>query len=64
MCKFKKKTVKNHRNKITEKGTTTNKGFWNVVKLFLTNKGFIESTDITLKLDNKIVIVIIIIISW
>ena len=28
---------------------------WNFVKPFLTNKGFIDSTDITLKLDNKII---------
>ena len=60
---LRKKTIKNHLNKITEKGTTPNKDLWNFVKLFLTNKGFIESTDITLKLDNKIIIIIIIVIN-
>ena len=52
---LRRKSIKNHLKKITEKGITTNKDFWNFVKPFLTNKSFIDSTDITLKLDNKII---------
>ena len=44
--------MKNHQSKITEKGVTWNKDFWNFIKAFLTNKDFIDNTDITLKLDN------------
>ena len=53
MCKFKEK--KYHLNKITKKGITSNKDFWNFVKPFSRNKDFIDGTDITLKLDNKII---------
>ena len=52
---LRRKSIKNHLKKITEKGITTNKDFWNFVKSFLTNKGFIDSTDITSKLGNKII---------
>ena len=38
---LRRKSIKNHLKKITEKGITTNKDFWNFVKPFLTNKGFI-----------------------
>ena len=52
---LRRKSFGNHLNKITEKGITTNKDFCNFVKAFLTNKSFKDSTDITLKLDNKII---------
>ena len=51
---LRRKSIKNHLNRITEKGVTSSKNFWNFVKPFLRNKGFIHSTDITLKLDNEI----------
>ena len=56
MCvSLRKKSTKNHPSKITEKGIISNKDFWYFVKPFLTNTSFIDSTDITLKLDNEII---------
>ena len=52
---IRRKSIKNHLNNITEKEMTANKDFQNFVKPLLTNKGFINSTDITLKLDNKVI---------
>ena len=52
---LRRKCIKNHLNQITEKGITSNKDFWNFVTSFLTNKVFVDSIDITLKLDNKII---------
>ena len=46
------KSIKNHLNKIAEKRITSNKDFWSIVKPFF-NKCFTDSTDITLKLDQK-----------
>ena len=46
--------IKQHLTKITEKGITTNKEFWNFIKLFLTNKGF-SKNDITLKNKKEII---------
>ena len=50
-----RKNIKNHLNKINEKGVPSSKDFWNSVKPFLTKKCFIDSAGITLKLDNKII---------
>ena len=35
-------------DKISEKGIETKKSFWNFIKPFMTNKGMIDSNDITL----------------
>ena len=40
--------MKNYLKKLTEKGLTTNKSFWELMKPFLTNKGFTGNNDITL----------------
>ena len=53
MCKFKEK--KYQEPEITQKRIASKKDFWNFVKLLLTNKDFIDSTDMTLKSDNKII---------
>ena len=53
MCKFKEK--KYQEPEITQKRIASKKDFWNFVKLLLTNKDFIDSTDMALKLDNKII---------
>ena len=44
-----------HLAKITEKGITTSKEFWNFIKPFLTNKGFSKNNDITLKNKKEII---------
>ena len=38
---LRRKSIKNHLKKITQKGITTNKDFWNFAKPFLTNKGIV-----------------------
>ena len=35
-------------DKVSEKGTETNKSFWNVIKPFMTNKCMIDNNDIIL----------------
>ena len=48
--------MKNHLNEITGKRISSNNlKIWNFAIPFLTDKGFIDTTDITLKLDNKII---------
>ena len=51
MCQPATAIHKIHLAKITEKGITRNKEFWNFIKPFLTNKGFPKNNDITL--NNK-----------
>ena len=41
--------IKQHLAKITEKGITTNKEFWNFIKTSFKNKGFSKNNEITLK---------------
>ena len=52
---LRRKCMKNYLKKLTEKGLTTNKGFWKFMKPFLTNKGFTGNNDITLIHQNKII---------
>ena len=33
--------------KVTESGVNTNKEFWKIIKLFVTNKGFLSGNEIT-----------------
>ena len=42
-------------DKVTSKGFGSNKAFWNTVKPFLTNKGFLTNENITINLKDKIV---------
>ena len=51
---LRRKSLKKHLKIITEKGINTNKSFWKFIKLFLTNKGFIGSNDITLVENNAV----------
>ena len=46
---MRRQCIKQHLTKVTEKGITTNKEFWNFIKTFLTNKRFSKNNDITLK---------------
>ena len=52
---LRRKCIKQHLAKITEKGITTSKEFWNFIKPFLTNKGFSKNNDITLKNKKEII---------
>ena len=52
---LRRQCIKQHLAKITEKGITTNKEFWNFIKPFLTNKGFSKNNDITLKNKKEII---------
>ena len=52
---LRRKCIKQHLAKITEKGITTRKEFWNFIKPFLTNKGFSKNNNITLKNKKKII---------
>ena len=36
---------------ITSKGLVTNRKFWKIIKTFLTNKGFLDNSDIMLSGD-------------
>ena len=42
---FKRKKYKKYFNDITKHGITTNKKFWNLIKLFLTNKVHFNHQD-------------------
>ena len=52
---LRRKCIKQHLAKITEKGITASKEFWNFIKPFLTNKGFSKNNDITLKNKKEII---------
>ena len=51
---LRRKSLKKHLKSITEKEINNNKSFWKFIKLFLTNKGFIGSNDIT-HMENDVV---------
>ena len=46
---------KSYFDKVTSKGFVSNKTFWNTVKQFLTNKGFLTNENVTIKHKAKIV---------
>ena len=52
---LKKFAKKSYFDKVTSKGFVSNKAFWNTVKLFLTNRGFLTSENIAIKHKDKIV---------
>ena len=38
---------------ITSNGLVTNRKFWKIIETFLTNKGFLDNSDIMLSGDNE-----------
>ena len=52
---LKKLAKKSYFDKVTSKGFVSNKAFWNIVKQFLTNRGFLTSENIAIKHKDKIV---------
>ena len=51
LSKFAKKS---YFDKVTSKGFVGNKAFWNIVKPFLTNKGFHTNENITIKHKDRL----------
>ena len=50
-CAFiRKKSIKNYFSNITSNGIITNIFFWKAIKPFLTNKGYLENSVMTLTL--------------
>ena len=49
-------TKKNFFQRVTKSGFPNSKKFWNTVKLFLTNKGFLTNDSISVKVDDDLVI--------
>ena len=45
---LRKKYIKNYFSKVTESGVNTNKEFWTIIKVFLTNKRFFSGNERTL----------------
>ena len=52
---LRKKAIKNHFKRVTRNGLMSNKAFWDLVKLFLSNKGVLAGTDISLVTDDKVI---------
>ena len=52
---LRKNAIKNHFKRVTSNGLMSNKAFWDLVKPFLSNKGVLAGTDISLVKDDKIV---------
>ena len=50
---IRKKSIRNHFNKIANKKVVTNRNFWKIIKPFLTNKGYLENAEIMLIQDRK-----------
>ena len=48
-----KTNKKSYFQKITQKGFANNKTFWNIIKPFFTNKGFVTSNSISLTQENE-----------
>ena len=48
-----KTNKKSYFQKVTEKGFANNKAYWNTIKPFLTNKGFLTSDSISLTKENE-----------
>ena len=56
LCNDVSKTNKKYYSqKVTQNGFVNNKAFWNTIKLFLTNKGFLTSDTISLTQENETV---------
>ena len=50
-----KSTKKKYFEKVTKKGFVNNRAFWNTVKPFLTNKGFLTNDNIVIKNNDEII---------
>ena len=48
-----KTNKKSYFQKVTQKGFANNKAYWNTIKPFLTNKGFLTSDSISLTKENE-----------
>ena len=49
------KAIKNHFKRVTSNGLMSKKAFWDLVKPFLSNKGVLAGTAISMIKDDKIV---------
>ena len=49
------KCIKNYFSNVMETGVNTNKEFWEIIKPFLTNKGFLSGNEITLIENDKVI---------
>ena len=54
-CNSLTRTTKNFFQGVTKSGFANNKKFWNAVKLFLTNKGFLTNGNISIKVNDDLV---------
>ena len=52
---LRKKCIKNYFSKVMESGVNTNQEFWEIIKPFLTNKGFLSGNEITLIGNDKVI---------
>ena len=52
---IRRKAMKNHFKKANKNGTMSNKEFWNLVKPFLSNKGGLASSDISLVKNDTVI---------
>ena len=52
---IRRKAMKNHFKKATKNGTMSNKEFWDLVKPFLSNKGGLASSDISLVKNDTVI---------
>ena len=52
---LRRKNMKSFLKNVTKRGITINKSFWTFIKPFLTNKGFLENSGITLIEENKVI---------
>ena len=54
-CNSLTRTTKNFFQGVTKSGFANNKKFWNAVKLFVTNKGFLTNGNISIKVNDDLV---------
>ena len=52
---LRRKSIKKYVNDITKYGIATNKNFWNLIKHFFTNKGYLNHQDIMIFDSKKII---------
>ena len=53
MSRFERKVLRNYFNKLANKNIITNRNFWKIIGLSLTNKGHLENTEVLLIQDKK-----------
>ena len=52
---LRKKCIRNYFSKVMESGVNTNKEFWEIIKPFLANKGFLSCNELTLIENDKVI---------